>query len=125
MPKFYVQTFVRIYLDGLEVEADSYHEAAVEAERRIRRDYVVDKGEEGRLITGQYTQMTEAEVHLGHWESSYENTRFLELAVAGGESEFEEVSDLVWNGHKCTPRGDIHERIVDAEKDSDTHRAIR
>ena len=37
--KFYVQTWVRVYLDGLEVEADSYHEAAVTAERRIQRDY--------------------------------------------------------------------------------------
>jgi hypothetical protein len=59
MPKFYVQTFVRIYLSGIEVEADSYHEAAVKAERCIRRDYVEDKGEEGNLITGQYTQMIE------------------------------------------------------------------
>ena len=121
MPKFYVQTFVRIYLDGLEVEADSYHEAAVKAERRIQRDYVQERGEE-RLITGQYTQLIEAEVHLGDWESSYENTRFLELAAAGVQGhdyapEFKETSDLVWNGHKCTPRGDIHVLIADAEKD--------
>ena len=40
MPKFYVQTWVRIYVGGLQVEADSYHEAAVMAERQIRRDYV-------------------------------------------------------------------------------------
>jgi DNA-binding MarR family transcriptional regulator len=116
MPKFYVQTWVRVYLGGLEVEADSYHEAAVKAERLIRRDYVKDEGEE-KLITGQYTQMIEAKVHLGDWESSHENTRFLELAMDGGEDhlpEFEEISDLVWNGHKCTPRGDIHERISDA-----------
>src|SRR5450755_1026137 len=83
MPKFYVQTFVRIYLSGIEVEADSYHEAAVKAERCIRRDYVEDKGEEGNLITGQYTQMIETEVHLGDWESNEENTRFLKLATWG------------------------------------------
>jgi hypothetical protein len=121
MPKFYVQTWVRIYLGGLEVEADSYHEAAVRAERNERRDYVKDKGKEGKLITGQYIGVEEAEVHLGDWESGYENTRFLELATSGGEDnddlpEFEEVSNLVWNDHKCTPRGDIHERIADAEK---------
>lgn len=37
MPKFYVQTFVRVYLGDIEVEASSYHEAAVEAERSVRR----------------------------------------------------------------------------------------
>lgn len=118
MPKFYVQTFVRIYLDGLEVEADSYHEAAVEAERLIERDYVEDKGEE-KLITGQYTRMIEAEVHLGDWESSYENTRFLERATRAtpGGNEFAEITDLVWNDHKCTPRGDIHKIIAGTEKD--------
>jgi hypothetical protein len=120
MPKFYVQTYVRIYLDGIEVEADSYHEAAVKAERRIQRDYVEDKGEEGKLITGQYTGMIEAEVHLGDWESTYENTRFLKLATSGGEdendpSEFEEDTNLNWNGHQCTARGDIHEHITDVE----------
>jgi hypothetical protein len=117
MPKFYVQTWVRVYVGGLEVEADSYHEAAVMAEGQIRRDYVKDKGEE-KLITGQYIQMEEAEVHLGDWESGYENTRFLELALSGGEDdgdlpEFAESSNLVWNDRKCTPRGDIHERIAD------------
>ena len=44
MPKFYVQTWVRVYLDGLEVEADSYHEAAVKAERRIQRDARAGEG---------------------------------------------------------------------------------
>jgi hypothetical protein len=48
-------TFVRVYLGDIEVEARSYHEAAVEAERSVRRDYVEDKGEGGSLITGQYT----------------------------------------------------------------------
>ena len=116
MPKFYVQTWVRVYVGGFEVEADSYHEAAVRAEYNIRRDLVVDKGEEGDVITGNYVGLEEAEVHLGDWESSYENTRFLEPATSGSKdndnpSEFAEISDLVWNGHKCTPRGDIHERI--------------
>jgi hypothetical protein len=74
------QTFVRAYLGDIEVEASGYHEAAVEAERSVRRDYVEDKGEEGSLIAGQYTYVVEAEVRLGDPNSSYENTRFLELA---------------------------------------------
>ena len=118
MPKFYVQTFVRVYLGDIEVEASSYHEAAVEAERSVRRDYVEDKGEEGSLITGQYTYVVEAEVHLGDPNSSYENTRFLELASPGIEdypAEFEEQTNLVWNGHECTPRGDIHEQIAESK----------
>jgi hypothetical protein len=117
MPKFYVQTFVRIYLGDIEVEASSYHEAAVKAERRVRRDYVEDKGEEGSLITGQYTQVIEAEVHLDDPDSTFENTRFLKLASDGTETlspEFEEQTNLVWDGHKCTPRGDIHEVFIDA-----------
>ena len=115
MPKFYVQTWARVYVGGFEVEADSYHEAAIEAEHCIEPDEVEDKGEEGKLITGQYTQMIEAEVHLRDWESGYENTRFLERATRAtpGGAEFAEISDLVWNDRKCTPRGDIHERIAD------------
>ena len=53
-----------------------------------------------------------------HFRSSYENTRFLELASPGIEdysAEFEEQSNLVWNGHKCTPRGDIHEKIAESK----------
>ena len=114
MPKFYVQTWVRVYVGGLEVEADSYHEAVIKAERGIERDHVKDKGEE-KLITGQYVRLEEAEVHLGDWESGYENTRFLERATRAtpGGKEFEEISDLVWNGQKCTPRGDIYQRIAE------------
>jgi hypothetical protein len=50
--------------------------------RRARRPARLcgGQGEEGSLITGQYTYVVEAEVHLGDPNSSYENTRFLELA---------------------------------------------
>src|SRR5882724_10050865 len=114
MPKFYVVTYVRVYLGQIEVEADSYHEAAVKAEHKVRRDYVEDKGDEN-LITGQYVAMHDAEVHLGDPDSPYERTRFLDLVSSGDPPEFEEVTNLVWNGHKCTPRGDIHKLIADAE----------
>jgi hypothetical protein len=119
MPKFYVQTWVRIYVGEVEVEADSYYEAAVKAECNVRRDLVEDKGDEGEVITGNYIGMEEAEVHLGDPDSSYENTRFLEPATSGSKDDdnppkYQEVSDLVWNGHKCTPRGDIRELIAEA-----------
>jgi hypothetical protein len=79
---------------------------------------VVDKGEEGKLITGHYTRMIEAEVNLGNGESGFENTRFLELATQSTpDNQFVEISNLVFDGHECTPRGDIHERITDAEKE--------
>ena len=73
----------------------------------------------GQMPTGAYIQVVDAAVHLGDPDSNYERTRFLELAVSGGEDsddppKFEEVSNLVWNDHKCTPRGDIHELITDA-----------
>jgi hypothetical protein len=114
--KFYVQTWARVYVGGIEVEADSYHEAAVQAERKLRRHHVEDKGEEGKLITAQYIEMVKAEVHLGDWESPYERTRFLTLATSGDPPEFEEDTALVWEGHKCTARGDIHKRIADGER---------
>jgi hypothetical protein len=119
MPKFYVQTYVNIYVGQIEIDADSYHEAAVKAERKLRRDYVEDNGEDGNVITGQYLDMVEAEVHLGDPNSPYERARFLKLATSGIDQKnppkFEEVTDLVWNGHKCTQRGDIHKHIADAE----------
>jgi hypothetical protein len=62
--------------------------------------------------------VVEAEVHLGDPNSSYKNTRFFELASPGIEdypAEFEEQSNLVWDGHECTPRGDIHEKIAESK----------
>jgi hypothetical protein len=118
MPKFYVQTFARIYLGDVEVDAFSYHDAAVKAERKVRRELVVDKGEEGSLITGQYTQVIEAEVHLRDPNSPYEHTRFLQLATSGTDDyppEFDEQTNLTWEDHKCSPRGDIHEWIAETE----------
>ena len=118
MPKFYVQTFAKIYLGDIEVEGMSYHDAAVKAERKLRRECVEDKGKEGNLITGQYIQVVEAEVHLADPNSTYERTRFLELETSGTEDyppEFREQTNLVWNGHKCSPRGDIHEWIDESE----------
>jgi hypothetical protein len=118
MPKFYVQTFARIYLGGIEVDAFCYHDAAVKAERKVRRELVEDKGEEGSLITGQYLQVIEAEVHLGDPNSPYERTRFLQLATGGTEDyppEFDEQTNLVWEDHKCSPRGDIHEWVAETE----------
>jgi hypothetical protein len=79
---------------------------------------VEDKGDEGSLIAGQYTQVIEAEVHLGDPNSTFENTRYLKLASHSTEDyppEFEEQTNLVWDGHECTPRGDIHEQIAESK----------
>jgi hypothetical protein len=87
---------------------------------KLKAHVVEDKGEEGKEITGQYIEVVEAEVHLGDPDNIYERTRFLKLATSGGDDqddppEFEEETNLVWNGYECTPRGDIHKHIVDAE----------
>jgi len=41
------------------------------------------------MPTGAYIQVVDAAVHLGDPDSNYERTRFLELAVSGGEGKFE------------------------------------
>jgi hypothetical protein len=49
MPKFCVQTYARIYLGGIEVEANSYHSAIVKAERDVRREIRRGQGRRRRL----------------------------------------------------------------------------
>jgi|GEM_PF-5190523 len=96
MPKFYVQTYAKVHIGEIEVEANSYHEAAAKADLIVQKDYLQDKGDEGKLIIGQYLEIEEAELHLGDPDSAYDNTRFLELSTSSGPDENSRSSVVIF-----------------------------